>query len=78
MTARSVKSGVKSAKSGVKQRCGGLFSPDPDVPADPLDQAGLSFCLCGLRGKPGDAHHALPDAPLDDVQRRAAGERSER
>lgn len=74
MTARSAKPG---AKSGLRQRCGGLFTADPDVPADPLDQAGLRFCLCGLRGEAGDAHHALPDAP-DDVQRRAAGERSDR
>jgi len=71
-----VKSGVKS---GVKptQRCGGTFRPDPDVPADPL--TGAVFCRCGLAGQAGDAHHPpLPDAPDDDVQRRAAGERGDR
>jgi hypothetical protein len=51
-----------------------LFQADPDVPADPI--RGLHACRCGLVGKPGDAHHTLP-APVEDVQQRAAGERSE-
>ena len=73
MTARS----AKSAKSGAKRVCGSTFQPDPDVPADPL--TGAQFCRCGLAGQAGDAHHPpLPDAPVDDVQRRAAGERGDR
>lgn len=67
MTARSAKP---------TQRCGGIFQPDPDVPADPL--TGDVYCRCGLAGEAGDAHHPLPDAPDDDVQRRAAGERGDR
>lgn len=52
--------------------CGGLFTPDPDLPADPYD--GRRTCRCGLLGEAGDAHHTLPDVPDDDVQRRAAGD----
>lgn len=50
------------------------FVRDHDVPPD-MD--GRGACRCGLVGEPGDAHHTLPDAP-EDVQQRAAGERSER
>lgn len=50
-----------------------LFVPDPDVPAD--HQGRQACASCHLVGKPGDAHHKLPDGPDDDVQRRAAGER---
>lgn len=60
-----------TAKSRLKQRCGGVFQPDPDVPPD---QNGRHACRCGLVGEPGDAHHALPDAPVDAMQR-AAGDR---
>lgn len=51
-----------------------LFVVDPDVPPD---QFGRRACLapgCHLMGKPGDAHHTLPDGPPMDVQRLAAGE----
>jgi len=40
--------------SRLKQRCGGVFTADPDIPADPLDRGGLRYCLCGLRGKAGE------------------------
>ena len=69
MTVRSAKPGAKSAKSGVKQRCGGIFQPDPDVPADPV--TGQVFCRCGRAGEAGDAHHTLPVVPLDVHQLRA-------
>jgi hypothetical protein len=55
----SVRSAKSGAKSRVKQRCGGLFTADPDVPAD---QNGRQVCRCGLLGEAGDAHHTLPDA----------------
>jgi hypothetical protein len=57
-------------------RCGGIFTADPAVPADPLDRTGLRFCVCGLRGEPGDAHHTAPE-PVQDARGLAAGERSE-
>lgn len=48
-----------------------LFVVDPDVPPD---QFGRRACLapgCHLMGKPGDAHHTLPDVPEQaDVLRR--------
>jgi hypothetical protein len=50
-----------------------IFTPDPDIPAD---MNGNRVCRCGLVGKPGDAHHTLPEPP-DDARSRAAGERSE-
>lgn len=50
------------------------FVADPDLPAD---QRGRAVCLCGLVGEPGDAHHAMPDDPHDDPQRRAAGEKED-
>jgi hypothetical protein len=49
------------------------FQLDPDVPAD---QNGRGACRCGLIGQPGDAHHAMPDAPQDAMSR-AAGEHEE-
>jgi len=52
--------------------CGGIFTPDPDVPAD---HNGLRVCRCNLLGQPGDAHHTLPP-PVPDVQSLRAGERS--
>lgn len=54
--------------------CGGLFTPDPDLPAD---HQGRRTCRCGLLGEAGDAHHTLPDVPEQDVQQLAAGERTE-
>lgn len=57
------------------QRCGGIFTADPGVPADPLDKTGLAYCLCGLRGQAGDAHHTLPAAGEEqDEHRRRAGD----
>lgn len=51
--------------------CGGIFTPDPDIPAD---HRGLRTCRCGLVGKPGDAHHS-PEVPEGaDHGQRAAGE----
>lgn len=50
-----------------------LFTPDPDVPADPITR--LRACRCGLVGEPGDAHHTLPPAPAEaDGRQRAAGD----
>jgi hypothetical protein len=54
--------------------CGGIFTPDPAVP---LDQKGRATCRCQLVGVPGDAHHTLPDAPVD-VQQLRAGEGDDR
>lgn len=50
--------------------CGGIFQPDPDLPAD---HRGLSTCRCGLVGEAGDAHHTPAD-DVPDVQRRRVGE----
>ena len=49
-----------------------VFVADPELPAD---LNGRLVCLCGLVGEPDDAHHAMPDVPHDDAQRRAAGEK---
>lgn len=58
-----------------KRRHPHLFIVDPDVPAD---HKGHGACaVCGLMGEPGDAHHTLPEAPTEDVQRLAAGERED-
>jgi hypothetical protein len=52
-----------TAKSKVRH-CG-PFIPDPDVPPDHL---GRSACKqCHLVGRPGDAHHTLPDVPEQSV-----------
>jgi hypothetical protein len=48
------------SRSGPQQRCGGVFTADPDVPAD---HRGRRACVCGLLGEPGDPHHTLPDIP---------------
>jgi hypothetical protein len=53
--------------------CGGIFRPDPDLPAD---HNGRWTCHCGLLGEPGDAHHTVPEA-ADDARSRAAGEKEE-
>lgn len=67
---------ARSAKSGAKPRHCGPFIPDPDIPA--RDGQRGACAACHLIGEPGDAHHPpLPDVPRDDVQRRAAGERSD-
>lgn len=52
-----------------------LFVPDPDVPPDTNGRGACS--VCHLISQPQDAHHTLPAAPEDAMQR-AAGERSER
>lgn len=47
---------------------------DPDVPPDPLDRSGRRVCrTCHLVGRPGDAHHTMPE-PVPDVRQYAAGE----
>lgn len=56
-----------------RQRCGGIFMPDPDVPPD---HNGRQACRCGLLGTPGDTHHTAPE-PVQDARGLAAGERSE-
>jgi len=53
--------------------CGGIFTPDPDLPAD---HQGRRTCRCGLLGAPGDAHHTVPEVE-PDARSAAAGERSE-
>lgn len=67
---------ARTPKSGVKQRCGGIYQANPEIPADPI--TGQVFCRCGLAGKAGDAHHALPAGPDRDVQQLRAGEGGER
>lgn len=47
------------------------FQRDPDVPADPI--TGAEVCRCDLVGRPGDAHHDMPD-PVPDAASAAAGE----
>ena len=52
-----------------------VFVADPELPAD---LNGRQVCRrCHLLGQPGDAHHAMPDVPHDDAQRRAAGEKED-
>jgi hypothetical protein len=53
--------------------CGGIFTPDTDIPPD---HNGRRTCRCGLPGAAGDAHHTVPE-PAEDGRMRAAGERSE-
>jgi hypothetical protein len=69
MTARKAKG------HAIPQRCGGFFTADPDVPADPI--TGQEYCRCGLAGRAGDAHHAMPDGPPEDARSRAAGEKED-
>lgn len=48
-----------------------VFVADPDTPGDPI--SGHGVCLtCRLVGRPGDAHHDMPD-PVPDAQSAAAG-----
>jgi hypothetical protein len=49
------------------------FVPDPDLPPD---HNGRRVCAaCHLLGRPGDAHHNVPDAPPEqDEHRRRAGD----
>jgi hypothetical protein len=61
-----------SAKSRV---CGGVFTPDPAIPAD---HRGRLTCVCGLTGEPGDPRHTPAAADSQDAQQLAAGERSDR
>lgn len=50
-----------------------LFAADPHTPADPV--SGDEVCrTCHLVGRPGDAHHTLPDVSEPDAQTRAAGD----
>jgi hypothetical protein len=53
--------------------CGGIFTPDPDVPPD---HNGRQACRCGLLGEAGDTHHTVPE-PEPDARGLAAGERGE-
>jgi len=53
--------------------CGGIFTPDPDLPAD---HQGRRTCRCGLVGEPGDAHHTVPE-PEADARSAAAGDTQE-
>lgn len=59
------------AKPAAHRVCGGIFTPDPDMPAEPF--TGRKTCRCGLVGKPGDAHHTAPE-PTPDVRGLAAGD----
>jgi hypothetical protein len=54
-----------------RQRCGGVFQVDAEVPAD---HSGRRACVCGLLGTPGDPHHTMPDAGGPDVQQLRAGD----
>jgi hypothetical protein len=48
---------------------------DPDTPGDPI--TGDQVCrTCHLVGRPGDAHHAMPE-PVADAASAAAGEGGE-
>ena len=47
------------------------FSADPDTPGDPVSGQGVCS-RCHLVGKPGDAHHDMPE-PVPDAASRAAG-----
>jgi hypothetical protein len=48
------------------------FQADPELPHPTTD--GRRVCRCGLVGRPGDAHHDMPDAPDEDARSRAAGD----
>lgn len=59
-----------------KPRICGPFIPGPPGEAD---HNGLSACQrCQLVGRPGDAHHPMPDPPAVDVQQLRAGENDHR
>ncbi len=47
------------------------FTADTDLPPD---QNGRRVCRCGLVGRPGDAHHTMPDVPAQDEHRRRVGD----
>jgi hypothetical protein len=53
-----------------------VFVADPDVPPDHTGRRACAAPGCHLMGKPGDAHHTVPDAE-PDARSAAAGERSE-
>lgn len=48
------------------------FSADPDTPGDPVSGQGVCS-RCHLVGRPGDAHHDMPE-PQPDAASAAAGE----
>lgn len=52
-----------------------LFVPPPPGEVDLNGRGACGFCH--LVGAPGDTHHTLPEAPTEDVQRLAAGERED-
>jgi hypothetical protein len=60
-------------KAAAVTRCPGpYFTPDPDVPPD---YQGRRACVhCHLLGRPGDAHHEMPDVPEQAEHRRRVGE----
>jgi hypothetical protein len=43
-----------------------VFVADPDLPPD---MNGRRVCRCGLLGRPGDAHHDMPDVPEQALAR---------
>jgi hypothetical protein len=54
-----------------------IFAADPGLRPHPADIEQRGVCsVCHLLGEPGDAHHPEREA-AEDVQMRAAGERSE-
>ena len=64
--------------TGLKQRCGGIFTADPDTPPEVRYAGGVrverAFCVCGLVGRPGDAHHAMPEVPEQAEHERRYGD----
>lgn len=49
-----------------------VHQADQDLPPDPI--SGDQACArCHLVGRPGDAHHTMPE-PVPDAQSAAAGE----
>jgi hypothetical protein len=58
-------------KPAAHRVCGGIFTPDPDVPAD---HQGRLTCRCRLTGEAGDAHHPETGPAGLDVQQLRAGE----
>lgn len=51
---------VPAIKAPTPGRGGHLFERDPDTPG--------CCAACHLPGKPGDAHHTLPDAPPEHAE----------
>ncbi len=68
------------AKTAQHRVCGGIFTPDPEIPAEVRVVKGervvRHVCRCGLLGQAGDAHHTVAP-PSVDARGLAAGERSE-